>query len=222
MNRLKQLFLLLSIFFSLQAQAQFSLGIEGGYIRSWEDYGETIIPENAVIHVNRLNLSLSAYYGLGKNFKIGIEPGYIQRGAACVPGWLGRPSFFGDTKFLLNYVALPIMVAKDFFVYKNKISLSVKLGYGVSYLVSGIQENVFIGSDDPPVRRDLDISGPDSSFNRWDHGWYGGLSIIYHLQNNQLFLSTDYYNAINDTDRFNSSQNRSLSFNLGYAIPLGE
>jgi hypothetical protein len=207
-------FLLVILFFSFsfQSKAQFSLGIKGGYTKAWEGYGETSLPEDAEIHVSGFNLSAPAYYQFARHFRVGLEPGYVQRGAACFPGYFSLPF---DTRFYLNYVEMPLMISANFPVYRNKLEVFGKAGYGASFLITAFREQTVVNGDEPPERIKWDLS-ESSNFYRLDHGFYGGLGIGF----NQIFLEWDYYYGLIDVDKFNTTKNRSMDFSLGYAIRL--
>src|SRR6185369_7803856 len=81
--------------------AQVSLGFRAGYNNSWENYGDVNLPDNAKTHVNGMHFTGLAYVKADQYFSIGVEPGYVQKGAACFPGSF---LFFYDTKFQLNYI----------------------------------------------------------------------------------------------------------------------
>ena len=84
----------------MQLQAQFVLGLKSGATKAWEDYGDVVTPDGANIHINGFQLSGLAYYKITPNFWVGMEPGWVERGAACEPGFL---IFNEDTKLFLNY-----------------------------------------------------------------------------------------------------------------------
>ena len=82
---------------------------------------------------------------INKYIEFGVEPGFIRRGAACVPGWNGginpEPIFPGDSKFVLDYIEMPIMAKFNLPLFKDKFEISGKAGYGGSMLVKSIREN---------------------------------------------------------------------------------
>ena len=88
MKKIKVLLAVVTFLLTFSLQAQFSYGVEASFIRAWEDYGDVEIPEGGQIHVNGPQFTVLANYDLGKYFRIGLEPGYAQRGAACEPGFL--------------------------------------------------------------------------------------------------------------------------------------
>ena len=208
--------------FTYQVQAQFSIGIKGGYTNAWAEYGDIGLPENAKIDVNGFNLSALSYFKINKHFQVGVEPGYTQRGAACFPGWGGdlAPIFNADTKFFLHYVELPLMLSGHIPFYKNRFEVSAKVGYGASFLVKAVEEKTTIGSDVPPARTTLDLNDSASVLNRWDHGLHSSIGLAYNLGINQIFIASDFYRGFNDSERFNRSENRSIDFSIGYLIRL--
>lgn len=219
MKTLKFLFLFLFCCSLSQLHAQWSIGVEGGYTNAWEEYGDVGLPEDAEIDVSGFNVSGLAYFQLSKHFKIGVEPGFIQRGAACVPGW--QPIFEADTKLFLNYVEAPVMISGNIPLFKSKFEIFAKAGYGASYLTSAFREEMVVLPDgDVPVNRTKMELGEDSMLNRWDHGVYGSFGFGYNMGIHQIFVASDYYMGLTDAERFNQSENRNVNFNIGYMISL--
>ncbi|OJJ18697.1 hypothetical protein BKI52_24130 [marine bacterium AO1-C] len=214
MNTLKSTLLTAVIcLLALDIQAQFSVGVRGGFTRSWEEYGNVALPDDATIHVDRLQVSALAYYSVNKYFSFGIEPGFVQRGAACIPGF-GGGLFVGDTKFLLNYVELPLMARVSIPIFRQ-FKVFGKAGYGLARIVSAYQETAFLGTDQPTIREILDF---DSSprYQKWDHGLYGSLGFSFDIGANQLFVESLYYAGQRDFDEFQTSKNRGYHLGVGY------
>ena len=206
-------FLLFTFLFSYQVEAQISIGIKGGYSNAWEYYGDVDLPDDAQIDVDGYYFSLLSYLKLNKHLDIGVEPSFVQRGAACIPGF---DPFLGDTEFQLNYIEIPLMLRGNICFLNDKLEAFGKIGYGASMVQKGIGQTTFIGSEDPPIITEIDFSNPLSSLNRFDHGLYGGLGLGVNLGNNQLFLEGNYYNAFRDFDSNNTSKNRSLQLGIGF------
>jgi len=208
-------FLLISLVSSVHAQ--FSLGIRSGYINSWEDYGEDAnLPDDAKTHVNGFHIAGQGYWILDKNFSMGVEPGYAEKGAACYPG-----SFFFlfDTKFQLNYLEMPFMVAAHLPIGQKHFEVHAKAGYGVSYLVSAYRYEKDFGSDEEPTKEKFDLKDSDL-IRRWDSGFYGGVGIDYSFGKNKIFLESSYYHASGDAFTVSQSNNRSIYVGLGYVIKV--
>ncbi|MEM6802889.1 MAG: hypothetical protein AAF696_15880 [Bacteroidota bacterium] len=211
--RILMLLSLSSLIFS--AQAQIRIGLTGGLSRAWQDYGPVAIPEDGEVHVMGMNLRATAYYSLGKYLSIGIEPGFVERGAACIPGFI---IFEGDTKFFLDYAQAPVMLMGKLPLFQERIEVFGKLGYGASFIISGQREDT--PNNDEPIAREQIQLGPNSILNRWDHGAYGGLGVGLNLGKTQLFVAADVYAGFRDVERANFSKNRSISINLGVSREL--
>ncbi|HAS40982.1 MAG TPA: hypothetical protein DCS93_10900 [Microscillaceae bacterium] len=216
MNALKHTLLTtIIICCAFDIQAQFSLGVRGGFTRSWEEYGNVSLPDDATIHVDRLQVSGLVYYTFNKYFSIGIEPGFVQRGAACVPGFNGGGgAFVGDTKFLLNYVELPLMAKVNIPIY-GKLKVFGKAGYGIARITSANLETAFLGTDQPTIKRPLDLD-TDNRYRKWDNGLYGSLGFSFDVGANQLFVESLYYAGQRDFDTSFTSKNRGFHLGIGY------
>lgn len=203
---------LLSVLLLNSIQAQLSLGIEGGFTKAWEFYNVEL-PEDAEIHVNGFNVHALAYLKFGKHLSLGIEPGYVQRGAACVPGFIAP--IRGDNTFLLDYIEAPIMLKGKLPLLGEKLEIFGKLGYGASLMVSGILEVQPANEDEEPFREKL-----GERVRKLDHGAYGGLGLGINMGPGQLFLESDYYFGVPNAAIINRSENRSTNVNVGYIIEL--
>lgn len=201
---------------SIQVFSQQSFGIKGGYTEAWEDYGDVFLPPNADTHISGFHISALGYTSVNNWFSIGIEPGYVKRGAACVPGFT-TPVF--DTQFNLNYIELPVMAKGSIPLFKNKMEIFGKLGYGVSYLAAAyeVQEDLFGDLPDVKMKMSLDETG---ILHRWDHGIYSAAGFGYNFSASQLFTSFDFYYGMMDAEKNNTSKNRSFNISVGYTYFL--
>ncbi len=214
--------LILTLIFSLPSTAQLTVGLKAGAIRAWEDYGSVVLPENAETHLWGLSVSGLLYRSINDHLSVGIEPGYVQRGAACYPGWWNDgtdPIFVGDTRLYLNYLEAPLMVMGNLPVLKGRLALYGKAGFGFSYLAYAMREQFDINTEEV-VSETRVRPGKDSNLRRWDHGFYGNLGVGFPLAGGTIFAESGYYLSFRDVDRFNSSQNRSINFNVGYMRAL--
>ena len=206
-------FFLICFFFSANLEAQISIGVKGGYSNAWEDYGDVELPEDAQIDVKGYYVSILSYLKINKHLQVGIEPGFVQRGAACIPGF--NP-FIGDTEFRLNYIELPLMVRGNFSFAKERLEVFGKVGYGGSMVAKGTEVLTIIGSDEPPEETEIDFQNQFSSLNKYDHGLYGGFGFGFNFGKNQLFVEGNYYHGMRDFDNNNTSKNRSLQIGIGF------
>jgi len=215
MRTIKFIFLFVSFnLFLFQLSAQSSFGFKGGYTDAWPDYGDVELPENAETHVKGFNFSILYAYQISNNFKVGIEPGFVQRGAACFPGW--QPDFVGDTKVFLNYLEAPLMLSGQVAIPKTNFNVFGKIGFGASYLLSAKEEISPAANIEFPVeRRKLDLE--NEPLRRFDYGAYSSLGFAYSLNSIfELFLESTFYYGLPNFEENNTGKNRSLSFNLGF------
>ncbi|MEM1321212.1 MAG: outer membrane beta-barrel protein [Bacteroidota bacterium] len=218
---MKMIKLILPLFLCLlfqEAIAQLSVGVKGGYTRAWEFYDRDDLPDNAEIHIHGYHITGMIYTSIGQHFSIGAEPGFIQRGAACIPGFI---DFNSDRRMDLNYVEVPLMLSGRIKLFNNKFSIYGKIGAGAAFLTSVYEEQVAFISPigevipmDPIVREKIDLD--NSRLRRWDFGLYSNLGFAYHFGPNQIFLETGYYHALRDADTGFTSQNRSINTGMGY------
>ena len=208
--------LLLFAFSPFLAQAQVSVGLKGGLTKAWQFYN-TDLPDDAEITVTQMHFSAMAYYDLKSYLRIGVEPGFVQRGAACEPGW--QPVFEGDTKLFLDCVELPVMISGHLPLDEGRLELFAKAGYGLSMVVRGRNQFILIGTD---TSDDITLIplGKGSRLNRWDTGFYGGAGVGAKIGPGNLIFESRFYAGLVDADRFNTSKNRSINYSLGYIFKL--
>ena len=223
MRALSILTLIITGLFYTSAQAQISVGLQTGYTYAWAEYGNINLPEDAQIDVNGYNISLLMGYRLGKYLQVGLEPGYVRRGAACYPGsfnWGQGNNFFRqDTKFFLGYLETPLMISGHLPMFKGKLELICKAGYGASMLVSALREDTELDTGLPPTLSRVNLK-ENTNLNRWDHGIYSGIGFAIKTGRNQLLLSSDFYMGFIDAERSSRSQNRSVDVSMGYVVWL--
>lgn len=204
----------------IQLNAQHSIGIKGGYTDAWPAYGDLLLPDNAETHVSGFNISVQYLKNLGNNFSLDIAPGFIRRGAACLPGW--EPVFNGDSKNKLHYLELPIALRKTVPVFNDKTNLFISGGYGLSRLMKATIQFPADASGENFEENNIEIgNNPDARYKRYDHGAYFNLGFSYNiLEHHTLFIESAYYHGMTDYDKFNVGKNRNLNFNLGYSFRL--
>jgi hypothetical protein len=202
------------------SKKSFVIGIKGGLTDAWQDYGAVELPPNAETHIEGYHFALEVYSPINKYLSFGIEPGFVKRGAACIPGWNGgiNPWFNGDTKFLINYIEVPIAVSAKLPIFKSNFALFTKLAYGPSYILKADQEVTSLMGWRTEISS-IDL-GENSILNRWDHGVYLGGGLSYQLKSHQLFFEYDYYVGLRDAERFNTSKNRDIDMSLGYRFTI--
>ena len=78
------------------------------------------------------------YFKINERLQIGIESGYIEHGAACMPGWdllSPKPIFRCDLELFVKYAELPATVQANLPVFKGKFEVFGKAGYGLVYRI---------------------------------------------------------------------------------------
>jgi hypothetical protein len=212
-----------SSFAQLESGPTRTIGFKIGYTDAWQHYGDVILPANAETHVKGYHGALEFYRSINRFLSVGIEPGLVTRGAACVPGWNGgiTPGFIGDTKFFINYIELPVAASLKLPVFKSNFSVFAKVAYGPSYIVSAKQEKICLKCMRPGRGTITPIElGPNSILNRWDHGLYSAAGMSYQLNSHQVFFEYEFYTGFRDAERFNTSKNRDSDFSIGYRFSL--
>ncbi|WP_139135164.1 hypothetical protein [Roseivirga sp. 4D4] len=219
MKTQKLILISLFSFLTFQLSAQISMGLKGGYTRAWEKY-DVDVPEDARIHVKGFNIAGMVYLKVNDHLSLGIEPGYVERGAACIPGWnVIDPGFRGDTELFLKYAELPIMAQGQLPLLNGKLEIFGKVGYGMAYLTTAFEKITDLDGIVAPTRSKLDLSN-DDRLNRFDHGMHGTIGLSKTFGKGRVFIETAFYSSVRDADRNNFSRNRNLNFNLGYLLDL--
>ena len=212
-TKLPLIALLLS--FTVHSFAQISVGIKTSQVKAWEEYGDVGLPDDARIHIHSVKVAATVYATVTNYLEIGIEPGYVQRGAACEPGFI---IFNEDTKLMLNYFELPLLAKFNLKTKNQKGELFCKIGGSASYAMSAYRE--IMENESRPFSRTKLTFDEFGSMERWDYGVFGGLGLAYKLGPGKLSLEANYYHGLPDVDPFNRSENRSLEFGLGYSFSL--
>ncbi|MCR9171276.1 MAG: hypothetical protein NXI10_02205 [bacterium] len=217
---MKQLFVALLLVISTSASAQISVGGSAGYTRAWQNYGDVVLPDDAVTHIHAFNADVQVYYQVHPFISLGIEPGLSRLGAACVPGWNGginpNPIFPGDSRFLLDYIEAPLMIQGNFKLFQDRFFIQPALGYGWSVMVKGREEVVNLETGEVEITREMSI-GEGTNLSRWDHGFHGTLKLGWQMGKHSVFSQSGYYFGLRDAEAWNTSKNRALSVNLGYS-----
>lgn len=209
------LVIIICLFFS-PLEAQYVLGVKGGITKAWEEYGNVDLPDDANITVTGLQLSASLYYKITSKLWMGAEPGYVERGAACKPGFV---IFNRDARLRLNYVELPFFVAMHLPLVKNKLFIRPKAGFGAALVLSAFEEQIDLETGSRVGRNRLYFDGEDP-MRRWDYGLYTGLALSYAIGKYQVLIEGNYYHGIPDVDFNLTSRNRSLNASLGFMLYL--
>ncbi len=207
-KKLTGLALLLLAFATLDAQVE--LGLTGGYVKAWEEYQREDLPQDAPIHVEGFRVGLTAYADLNRFISIGTEPAYVQRGAACEPGFV---IFNQDTKLSLNYAELPLHLRLRHQLFTPKLEVFASAGYSLSYLLDAEREVIDLSTKEVIFNEKLDLER--ANMHRIDHGLRAGGGLRYNFNRFALLAKYERYYALTDVDKSTTSRNREMGVTLG-------
>ncbi len=209
--------MLLPILGANTAFSQFSLGAKITANHNWQKYADGTNAANNDLSVWGMGASVSAMYNLGSHFAVGIEPGLVQRGTKCEPGFV--LPYPGDAKLVCNFVDLPIMTSGSLKAWNGRLLFTGKIGGGVSRLVGGYREISSFNPEVPVDRNKLDIR-EEPQLRRWEKGLQGGLSLGIKAGAGFVYLESRYYHGLTDANKNLLSKNRSMGYSIGYLVSL--
>jgi len=208
---MKYLFSLLLLLSFTAIRAQTSFGVLSGYNRSQTQY-DVEVPEDAHTHIHSWHVSGWMTVPLGNRIKLNTELGFIQRGAACMPGWV---DFNQDSELRLQYGQLAVNTSYDLIRWK-RLTIAAYLGAGGAYLLSA-NETVLDSWNDWEIRRELDLDDGNSQLNRLDLGAHYGGVISFRAGCGQLLTRIGGYRGFVHVNEDNFSLSRDWVVSLGYA-----
>jgi len=209
------LFLLASLF-ATGLSAQITLGVNVFYNNAWQQYDENLLILRQQVYIHNVGASATVEYAIDQHFSLVVEPGFVQRGAACEPGFQ-LPIGGSEATLVGNYIEMPVTLQGNLFAWQNKLQFFAKAGAGYSYLTGGYREIDF--EDSAAQRTRLDMS-QEPNLNRLDFGFYGGGGVGVKAGPGYLTAEFRYYHGMPDMDDFQVSKNRALSYGVGYRIGL--
>lgn len=213
-----------------QTNAQWSFALKGTYNQSWYGTGISPFKKGSAEKRKGIGTSIQLYYHVNQHFSFGAEPGFIQRGAtapteAICFGFCGTGVDFSQFPYnnaavYTDHLQLPLMARFSVRLFKKKLELSAKAGYGFSYATGGYQQSDYIyetkGTDILPLQFD-----ETDNFNRWDAGMYSGLMAGWQFRFGTLFIETERYRGLtNANSYFSELRNQSTGYSLGYRLAL--
>ncbi|MFM9949928.1 MAG: outer membrane beta-barrel protein [Saprospiraceae bacterium] len=212
-------FLFLSVsLFATGLSAQVRLGVNVFYNQAWQQYDESLLILRENVYIHTPGASATVEYAIDQHLSLVVEPGFVQRGAACFPGFQ-LPIGGNEVTFVGNYIEMPVMVQGQLYAWQNRLQFFVQAGAGYSYMISGYREFSFENPEAPAQRNRL-IFDEEPNVNRFDFGYYGGGGVGVKAGPGYLTATCRYYHGMPDVDDFQVSKNRALSYALGYRVSL--
>ncbi len=211
------LFLSASLFVT-GLSAQIRLGVNVFYNQAWQQYDESLLILRENVYIHTPGVSATVEYAIDQHFSLVVEPGFVQRGAACFPGF-ALPIGGTEVTFVGNYIEMPVMVQGQLYAWQNKLQFFLQAGAGYSYMINAHREFDFQDPEAPAQRERVNFD-QEPNVNRFDFGYYGGGGIGVKAGPGYLTAACRYYHGMPDVDDFQVSKNRALSFGLGYRIEL--
>ncbi len=208
----------LTVLLSTGIFAQISVGVNVSYHQGWQQYADELNVVRANTYINKFAGGATVQYDLGRHLSIVAEPGFVQRGAACFPGWT-LPIGGTEGTFVGHYVEMPILLEGRLFAWQDRVQFFGHAGAGYSYMLNGYRQFDFEDPNTPPQRNWLDFS-QESGLNRMDFGFYGGAGIGVKAGPGYATGSFRYYHGMPDVEDAQISKNRATSFALGYRLAL--
>jgi hypothetical protein len=202
------------VLLSIQLAGQTAVGVLGGLNRSHEQY-DVELPDDARTHVYGYHASAYLETALLNRLRLAVEAGYIQRGAACEPGFI---IFNQDTELRLNYGRLAPSLLLDV-LRLGEFSAQIYAGGEGSYLFSG-NRTITNMVDGSKFERSLDLQDENSNMNRFDYGYNFGLMLRYGAGPGHVVARAGGYRGLAQIDRENFSLSRDWLASVGYLIQL--
>lgn len=210
--------LIVLLVFSLQLNAQTSIGIKTHYGTAWQEYGT--LPINGFDQrIDGYGIAAEISFQLNPLFQLKASPGYVRRGAACEPGFIIlNPIEIRDALIFSNNIDLPLQLQFSW-PMGNRFSIFTHAGGGISYMLNGYRTVSFWIEPDENINLDFQN---EPTLNRFDFGLHGGLGVSYELGPGSIQLSGEYYHGLLDVTDTNTSQGRSLAIGLNYMVSIGK
>lgn len=219
------LFILGFLFFSLNINAQWSFGLKAGINKTAYSNGTSFYLNNGKTQLKNMSTSAMLYFNASKHFSFGIEPGMVQRGADdpfeyecfifCGTGSPITTFPYNNSTVYMDYIQLPFFTKYKFHILNNKLELSAKGGYGISYATSGYQQSEQLVRTEKTDIQNIDFK--NDGFNRWDSGIYGGLGMGLHFPFGTVILESELYYGLNSITDY-ALTNQSIGYSLGYRL----
>jgi Outer membrane protein beta-barrel domain len=216
-------------FFS--AEAQLSIGIEGGYNKNYLNTNNANRAFTDYIPLQGFDMGIPIQYKIADWFAIGTDISFVQKNYSQQ-----RSAFFAGVyqDNTNSYVQLPVM---GHFMFggqrlKGFLNAGIYAGYWMYARVKGEMPNILnISNDSTSTSSVYDYENPysynekytfnNTKDNRWEVGWIGGLGLSYDLNDHyQVFAEGRLLYSFTDQQK-NYMINQVPRYNTTYGINAG-
>lgn len=211
------LFLFISLF-TISLSAQVSLGVKVFYNNGWQQYDESLLILRENVYIHNVGASATVEYAIDQHLSLVVEPGFVQRGAACFPGFV-LPIGGSEVTFVGNYIEMPVLLQGNLNAWQNRLQFFLQAGAGYSYLASAYRKFDFQDPEADAQRERVNFD-QEPNINRLDFGYYGGGGVGVKAGPGYLTATCRYYHGMPNVDDFQVSKNRAISYALGYRVAL--
>lgn len=209
---------LLAGLFANSLSAQVTLGVKSFYNTAWQQYSEDLLILRQDVYIHNFGGGLTFQYAIDEHLSIGIEPGFVQRGAACLPGF-NLPIGGIEATLVGSYIEAPLTLEGHLFAWQERVQFFAKAGAGYSYMIGGYRQIDFQNPEVPAERTNLDFS-QEPNLNRFDFGFYGSGGFGVKAGPGYITAECRYYHGMPNVDKNQESRNRAISYGLGYRVTL--
>jgi hypothetical protein len=215
---MKNIFLISSLLLSITSLfCQNRIGVQAGIGKARQIYSDNfVIPPDGDPWVRAYNVSILYQIRLNKHFYLGLEPSFVKRGAACVPGF---NQWNEDQTWTIEYVEAPVLIQYETSFLKDRFSFFTKNGLGFSRVINGFSKTINTITGQTINREKLIFNG-DNGLRPIDVGVNSATGLAFNFRKSRIFGQFQYYRSFLDVSRSFVSQNKSIGFGLGFSVDI--
>jgi len=201
--------------------AQWSLGFGGGFNLAYSNltFQEDLSNINHRSNLVGLSIALPIEVPSGKMFSLRTGLVFIQKGTRFNYLEAG-PGRFYDTKYIMDYLEIPILAKATFSVRPFNIYVlgGGQAGYAVNMRVVRISTN-----PDIPIKETFPVDFKEAGISRMEPSFVMGGGVEAKIaKDRRIFVEMQYHFGIRDISQRPDTEvfNEGRTFNMGILIPL--
>ena len=217
--------IVLLLFFTYTLQAQVSLGGKAGvHLGNWKT-NDMLLEDGEELNSNiAFQAGFVANFGIAEKLSLQTELYYIQKGTK-VKGEDFFSSMEVNSKVVLNYLELPVLLKVQFNNSEDGPSFFGLAGPSIGYALSGkLVSEAIINGTKIKETQDLEFDDNDG-FRRTEFSLAIGAGVNIPTGPGNVVIDLRYLlglSNLNDEGDGASVKNRGIGLAVGYLIPLGE